>query len=99
MGNKIIKITQKEKRKRHYKYADIMGRATAMGLMKEEEGIDRMMDIESADKKFNMRLDEWLESDEFDFAHDFIGIRDNIVRDDFPAIDFGFFTPRFAGQN
>jgi len=51
-----------EERKRKSKYADVMVRATVMGLMKPDEDVDRMMDIESADKKFNMRLDEWLNS-------------------------------------
>lgn len=99
MEDKIIKMTEKEERKKHSKYADIMVRATIMGLMKEDEGVERMMDIESADKKFNLRLDDWLKADDFNFAHDYIGIRDNIVRDDFPATNFGFFIPRFAGQN
>lgn len=34
----------------------------------------------------------------FDFAHDFIGIQKNIVREHFPAVDFGNFVPRFAGK-
>lgn len=58
-----------EERKRKSKYADVMVRATVMGLMKPDEDVDRMMDIESADKKFNMRLDEWLNADDFNFAH------------------------------
>lgn len=79
------------------KYAVIMGRATVMGLMDESEAIDRMMDIESADRKFDLRLDEWIAADDFNFAHDFLGIRDNINRNDgFPATDFGLFVPRFA---
>ena len=74
-----------EERKRKSKYAD--------------EDVDRMMDIESADKKFNMRLDEWLNADDFNFAHDFYGIVNNINREKgFPATDFGFFVPRFAGR-
>ena len=74
-----------EERKRKSKYADVMVRATVMGLMKPDEDVDRMMDIESADKKFNMRLDEWL---------------NNINREKgFPATDFGFFIPRFAGRD
>lgn len=97
MENKIINMTEKEERKRRSKYADIMVRATVMGMMKEDEDIERMMDIESADKKFNLRLDDWLKADDFNFAHDFTGICDNIVRDNFPATDFGFFVPRFAG--
>lgn len=90
---------KKEEKKRRSKYADIMVRATVMGLMTPDEDVDRMMDIESADKKFNMRLDEWLNADAFNFAHDFIGIKENIDRENgFPATNFGFFVPRFAGR-
>lgn len=99
MGNKILEIKSKQEKKRRSKYADIMVRATVMGLMKPDEDVDRMMDIESADKKFNLRLDDWLNSDNFNFAHDFIGIKDNINRENgFPATDFGFFIPRFVGS-
>ena len=45
-------------KKRRSKYADIMVRATVMGLMNTSEDVDRMMDIESTDLKFNMRLDD-----------------------------------------
>lgn len=79
------------KEKVRSKYADIMVRATIMGLMEEAEDVDVMMDIESADIKFNLRLDDWLEADDFNFAHDFLGIRDSIDRNNgFPAKDFGF---------
>ncbi len=85
---------------RRLKYADIMVRATKMRLMEESENVDRMMDIESADIKFNLRLDDWLIADDFNFAHDFLGIRDSIDRNNgFPAKNFGFFVPRFAGLN
>lgn len=104
-GRKMKKIdfrqraAKTEERKRKSKYADVMVRATVMGLMKPDEDVDRMMDIESADKKFNMRLDEWLNADDFNFAHDFYGIVNNINREKgFPATDFGFFVPRFAGR-
>lgn len=100
MENKIIKMTGKEEHKRKFKYAAIMSRATTMGLMKETEATDRMMDIDSADRKFGMKLDEWLEADDFNFVHDFIGIVININRGEgFPATDFGYFVPRFASQN
>jgi hypothetical protein len=90
---------KKEEKKRRSKYADIMVRATMMGLMTPDEAVDRMMDIESADKKFNMRLDEWLDADPYNFAHDFNGIKENIDRGNgFPATNFGFFVPRFAGR-
>ena len=57
------------------------------------------MDRDSADQKFNLRLDKFLEADNFNFAHDFIGIQENIVRESFPATDFGYFVPRFAGRD
>jgi len=90
---------QEKDRERHSKYVDIMLRATVLGLMQKSEAVDRMMDIESADRKFNLRLDDWMEADNFNFAHDFIGIRNNINRENgFPATDFGLFIPRFAGE-
>ena len=55
-----------------------------------------LMDIEGADKKFHLRLEDWLNADAFDFAHDLIGIVNNIERNSFPATNFGFFLPRFA---
>lgn len=98
MKDKVLQFKSMEDKKRHSKYADIMCRATVMGIMSPEEDVDRMMDIESADIKFNLRLDDWFNADDFNFAHDFIGIRDNINRENgFPATDFGFFIPRFAG--
>ncbi len=93
----MINFEKKMQEKRRSKYVDIMVRATKMGLMNPSEDVDRMMDIESADVKFNLRLSDWLNADDFDFAHDFIGIRDSINRDNgFPATDFGLFVPRFA---
>ena len=83
-------------KERYEKYVAIAERAENEGLYKGER-INLLMDIESADKKFNLRLDDWLNADKFNFAHDLWGIMDNIVRDKFPATDFGFFLPRFAG--
>ena len=82
-------------KERYKKYVAIAERAENEGMY----GGDRMsllMDIESADKKFNLRLDDWLNADRFNFVHDLYGIVNNIVRDSFPATDFGFFLPRFA---
>lgn len=45
-----------------------------MGLMSPEEDVERMMDIESADRKFNMRLDDWFSADAFNFAQDYKGL-------------------------
>lgn len=90
-------MTHKEKMQ---KYVDICVRAEKMGLVQHEDfdRLSHIMDIESADLKFNLRLQEWLEADDFNFAHDFIGIHKNIVREGFPATDFGLFVPRFAGR-
>lgn len=82
---------------RYEKYVKIAERAEKEGLCTEER-INLLMDIESADKKFNLRLEEWLNADKFNFTHDLFGIIDNIVRDTFPSTDFGTFIPRFAGN-
>lgn len=86
------------KREKNKKYASICARAKAMGIM-WGDAVGALMDIESADKKFNLRLDEFLEADNFNFAHDFIGIQNNIVREHFPATDFGYFIPMFAEKD
>ncbi len=39
------------------------------------------MGIESADQKFNLRLEDWLKADDFNFAHDSCGIQNNIQRE------------------
>lgn len=87
-----------EKKKRNRKYGAICARAKAMGIM-QGDAIGAIMNIDSADQRFNLRLDEFLEADDFNFAHDFIGIQENIVRGRFPATDFGYFVPRFAGRS
>lgn len=80
------------------KYVEICKRAEKMGI-EQGDRMDAIMDIESADKKFNLRLDEWIVADDFNFAHDFCGIQNNVRRDSFPATDFGLFVPRYAGLN
>lgn len=85
-------------KERYLKYVEIAKRAENEGLYQGER-VSLLMDIESADKKFNLRLDEWLNADEFNFSHDLVGIVNNIVRTEYPATDFGFFVPRFASIN
>ena len=48
---------------------------------------------------YAVRLDDFLGADNSNFAHDFIRIQGNIVRENFPATDFGDFVPRFAGRS
>ena len=91
-------MTLEEKKKRKRKYGAICARAKAMGIM-QGDAIGAIMDIDSADQRFNLRLDEFLEADNFNFAHDFIGIQENIVRGNFQETDFGYFVPRFAGRD
>ncbi len=85
-------------KERYLKYVKICERAERMKIDTGDR-IGTLMDIESADKKFNMKLDDWLQADDFNFAHDYCGIQNNIKRGEFPATDFGFFLPRFAGTH
>lgn len=57
-----------------------------------------MMDLESADKKFNLRLKELLIAEPNLFVHDIHGIITHIDRSVYPATDFGLFVPRYAGN-
>lgn len=80
-------------KERYLKYVKICERAERMKIDTGDR-MGTLMDIESADKKFNMRLDDWLQADDFNFAHDYCGIQNNIKRGEFPATDFGFFPPK-----
>lgn len=79
-------------KERHEKYMQIIERAKKMGITREDS-MSHLMDIESADIKFNLRLEEWLQADNFNFIHDFLGIYDNVGKE-----NFGFFVPRFCGK-
>ena len=59
--------------------------------------VSRMMDLQSADEEFNLRLDEFLNADEEDFTHDVFGIWNESNRETYPCT-FGFFVPRFSGR-
>ena len=78
-------------------YVKIAERAEELGIYHGER-MTLLMDIESADNAFNMRLEDWLEADNFNFAHDVVGIVNNIDRSKFPAAEFNYFLPRFAGK-
>ena len=76
-------------------YVKIAQRAEGMDLYNGER-FTFLMDIENSDKVFDMRLEDWLNADDFNFAHDVIGIINNIDR---RTKDFGLFVPRFAKIN
>ena len=83
-------------KERFLMYVKIAQRAEGMGIYHGER-MNLLMDIESADKAFNMRLEDWLNADNFNFAHDVVGIVQNADRSKFPA-EFSRFLPRYAGK-
>ena len=84
-------------KQRFMTYVKIAKRAEDMGIYNGER-MTLLMDIESADNVFDLRLDDLLNANDFNFAHDVIGIVNNINRSEFPASDFGLFVPRFANK-
>lgn len=73
---------------------NICQRAEQLGYVGNRQTL--LMDLESADAVFNMRFQDMLNANDINFLHDIIGITRNIVRDTYPATDFGYFVPRFA---
>lgn len=96
MSIKEKNMKKKNSLKKFFKYVEICNRAGGMGIIQGDR-IDALMDIESADMVFHLKLDELLKADDLNFKHDFCGIQNNI-RGTFPARDFGLFVPRFAGK-
>lgn len=74
-------------------YVKLAQRAEGMGIYHGER-ISLLMDIENADKAFNLRLEELLNADDGNFVHDIVGIVNNIDRNN--PTDFNFFVPRYA---
>lgn len=71
----------------------IVQKADNMGLMH----FDRMsliMDLDVANKKFDLRLNELLEADDFNFSHEICGIQNNIDRT--TKTFMNCFVPRFS---
>jgi len=57
--------------------------------------LSRLMDLDFAHEKFDLRLADFLKADDLNFAHDFIGIQKRISRASSIWNDDGF-VPRFA---
>lgn len=77
----------------------IVTRAQKLGLY-ENNRITAFLDVQNAAKHFNMRLEDWLNAEDFDFVHDIVGIYKAINRTVYP-VDFSddpWFLPRFAGK-
>lgn len=81
-------------------YKKIVDRAIEMRIKLNDDIIGAIMDIESADKVFNLDLEKFLHFENFDFVHDFCGIQKNIVRTEYSTRDFssrfGFFKSNFG---
>ena len=81
-------------KERFMMYVEIAKRAEEMEIYNGER-FTLLMDLEHADNAFNLRLEDLLNADNFNFAHDVIGIANNINRE---TKDFGLFVPRYAGN-
>lgn len=73
----------------------IAKRADEMGLLMFDR-VSLVMDLEVATEEFNLRLDEFLNADNFNFSHDVVGIQQHIDRDNGEMVKK--FVPRFAGH-
>ena len=71
----------------------ILNRAKAMGITWGDR-ITQAMDIMNADDQFDLDLEDWLNADDENFAHDFIGIQNHMNRETMRCENF--FVPRFA---
>ena len=73
----------------------IVERAEKLGVGRGTR-MTRVMDMQNAHVQFNLRLDEMLAAEDFDFLHDFMGIQANMDRR--TGRLKGLFVPRFAGR-
>lgn len=55
------------------------------------------MDLDIANKQFNLRFKDLLEAEDFNFSHDIVGIQNHIYRQTKQFT--GLFLPRFASRN
>lgn len=75
--------------------AKICTRAEKLGISKVTR-MTAMLDLSLADKRWHLRLHEWLAAPDFDFIHDFVGIQNHIDR--INKTFYNRFLPRFAGR-
>jgi len=72
---------------------DIVERASKKGYLMFD-GLSLSMDLEFTHNLFNLRLQELLQADDFNFAHDIIGIQNNLNRQKRQMENC--FVPRYA---
>ena len=73
----------------------IAERAENMNLLMFDR-LSLIMDLRAADKQFNLRLEDFLKADDFNFAHDIVGIQQNMDREESVVRRM---LPRFASVN
>lgn len=76
--------------------ANIVKRAEAMDLLMFDK-MSLMMDLNCCMTLFDLRLEDFLNADDFNFSHDIIGIQKNLNRET-KNMD-NFFLPRFANPH
>jgi hypothetical protein len=84
-----------ELRERFDLIAQIAERAEKMNLLMFDR-LTLIMDLRAADKQFNLRLEDFLKADDFNFAHDIVGIQQNMDREESVVRRM---LPRFASVN
>lgn len=74
---------------------DIAKRAEEQGLLMSDRAY-LILDLTVAHNQFNLKLDELLNTDDENFAHDVVGIQKNLDRDKKEVVNF--FVPRYATE-
>jgi hypothetical protein len=74
----------------------IVKRAESMGIVLGNDRLSALMDLEVANDTFALRLDDFLNADGFNFAHDFTGIQRYIDRN--TKTFNNCFYPRYASK-
>lgn len=73
--------------------AKIVERADEKGLLLFDR-LSLIMDLECTMKQYDLRLDDLLNADDFNFSHDICGIQNNLNRETKKMENL--FVPRFA---
>ena len=79
--------------KEYFLISDIAKKAAKKGLL-QFELMSLIIDLTIAHKQFNLDLDRLLNAPDFDFAHDIVGIQNNINRE--TKVVENHFLPRYA---
>ena len=79
----------------------VLDRAEKLNILKNDR-LSHLMDIEVAYKVFELDFDRWLDADDFNFTHDFVGIYGHINREKAYNCEnctndiFSHFVPRYG---